>query len=53
MSNYSGIAGPLAVALAALALAILLGAAPEPARWALLICLLGFLGATMRLRRIR
>lgn len=52
MSGFGKIAGAIAVALAALAIASLLRAAPEAARWSLLICLLGFLGATLRLRRI-
>jgi len=41
----------LVVALGALAVVAML-AAPEPARWAILICFLGFVGATLRLRRI-
>jgi hypothetical protein len=53
MSNYGRIAGVLSVALGALGAATLLGAAPEAARWALLICSLGFIGATLRLRHIR
>jgi hypothetical protein len=52
MSNYGRIAGVLIVALGALGVATLLGAAPEAARWALLICSLGFIGATLRLRHI-
>ena len=52
MARYSRIMGAALVALAALAVATLLEAAPEAARWALLICLMGFIGATLRLRHI-
>ncbi|MCW2368027.1 hypothetical protein [Sphingobium sp. B11D3D] len=38
--------------LAALGLALLLRSAPEAARWSLMICVMGFVGATMRLRRL-
>lgn len=52
MSRYGRMALTALVALATLAGAALLQAAPEAARWALLICALGFVGATLRLRRI-
>ena len=52
MSSYGRIAGAALVALSALGAATMLGAVPEAARWALLICILGFVGATLRLRRI-
>jgi hypothetical protein len=52
MSSYGKIAGALVVALAALTGAALLRAAPEAVRWALLICSLGFIGATLRLHRL-
>lgn len=52
MSSYGRIAGAMAVALAALAGASLLQAVPEAVRWALLISSLGFIGATLRLRRL-
>jgi hypothetical protein len=52
MWGYGRIAGALAAALIALAAAVLLSAAPDAVRWALLICSLGFIGATLRLRQI-
>ena len=52
MSSYGRIAGATLVALLALIAATMLTAVPEAARWALLICILGFVGATLRLRRI-
>ena len=52
MSSYGKIAGTAAAVCAALIAATLLRAAPEAARWALLICSLGFIGATIRLRRL-
>ncbi|BAK68373.1 MULTISPECIES: hypothetical protein [Sphingobium] len=52
MSGYGMVAGRIAVVCGALAAAMLLRSAPEAARWALLICSLGFIGATLRLRRI-
>lgn len=52
MSHYGRIAGAALAALSALVAATMLNAVPEAARWALLICILGFVGATLRLRRI-
>lgn len=52
MSNYGRNAVVFLIALGAIGGAALLGAAPEAARWALLICSLGFIGATLRLRHI-
>jgi hypothetical protein len=52
MFGFSRIAGALLAALAALGIALLLRSAPEAARWSLMICLMGFVGATMRLRRL-
>lgn len=52
MSGYGKIAGAASVAFAALGAASLLSAAPEAVRWALLICSLGFIGATLRLRQL-
>jgi hypothetical protein len=52
MWGYGKIAAALTVALAALAVAALLSTAPDAVRWALLICSLGFIGATLRLRQL-
>jgi|GEM_PF-2188975 len=52
MSGYGRIAGTAAAALVALAAASYLEAVPEAVRWALLICSLGFIGATLRLRQL-
>jgi hypothetical protein len=52
MSHHGRMAGVMIAALAAPAAAALLGTAPDAARWALLICSLGFVGATLRLRRL-
>lgn len=52
MSHFGRITGAVFVALSVLVAATMLNAAPEAVRWALLICILGFVGATMRLRRI-
>ena len=52
MSSYGRIAGAAAAVCASLLAATLLRAAPEAVRWALLICSLGFVGATIRLRRL-
>ena len=46
------IAGALMAALAALAVAALLTSAPDAVRWTLLICSLGFVGATLRLHQL-
>ena len=47
MFGFSRIAGALLAALAALGIALLLRSAPEAARWSLMICLMGFVGATV------
>ena len=52
MSSYGRIAGAAAAVCAALLAATLLRAAPEAVRWALLICSLGFVGATIRLHQL-
>jgi len=52
MARYGRVMGVALAALAAFAVATLLRAAPETVRWALLICLMGFVGATLRLRHL-
>lgn len=52
MSGYGRIAGATTVVIAALAVASLLETVPEAVRWALLICSLGFIGATLRLHHL-
>lgn len=52
MPSYGNIARPAVAVCAALLAAALLRAAPEAVRWALLICSLGVVGATIRLRRL-
>lgn len=52
MSGYGKITGAAGAAVAALAGAFFLETAPEAVRWALLICSLGFVGATLRLRQL-
>ncbi len=52
MVRCGRIVGVALAALAAFAIATLLRAAPEAVRWALLICLMGFIGATLRLRHL-
>jgi hypothetical protein len=52
MSGYGRIAGATTVVIAALAVASLLETVPEAVRWALLICSLGFIGATLRLHQL-
>ena len=52
MWDYGRTIGALAIALAALAAAALLSTAPDAVRWALLICSLGCIGVTLRLRQL-
>ena len=52
MAQYGKMAGAAAAVSLALLAATLLRAAPDAARWALLICSLGFVGATIRLHRL-
>ncbi len=52
MAQYGRIFWTASAAFAALAAAILLKTAPDSVRWALLICSMGFVGATLRLRQL-
>jgi hypothetical protein len=52
MSSYGRIAGTAGAVCAALLATGLLRTVPEAARWALLICSIGFVGATLRLRQL-
>lgn len=52
MVRYGRIISVALAALAAFAVATLLRASPEAVRWALLVCLMGFIGATLRLRHL-
>ncbi|MBT2188509.1 hypothetical protein [Sphingobium nicotianae] len=52
MFSYGRIAGAAAAVCTALLAATLLRATPEAVRWALLICSLGFVGATIRLHQL-
>lgn len=52
MTRIGSLALTVIVALAALISALLLTTAPEAVRWALLICSLGVVGATLRLWQI-
>lgn len=52
MLGYGKMLSAVTAALAALMAAVLLSAAPDAVRWALLVCSLGFIGATLRLRQL-
>jgi len=52
MAHYGTILRAAAAPLVVLAVSILFKTAPESVRWALLICSMGFVGVTLRLRQL-
>lgn len=52
MAHYGTILRVAAAPFAVIVASILLETTPESARWALLICSMGFIGVTLRLRKL-